>query len=414
MPTSIPTLNPGDTILDTHIENIYTPINNLETGVAYYGAASGSTNAYTVTLSPVPASYTSGMMVHMLAYAANTGAATINVNGLGAKAIRKEGSVALAGGEIAASQLVTLLYDGANFQLINPRSSISTYTQSLLTLNSGVGLTLTSGNLTLSSGHISTQQSGITSLRRAQSGNNVLLDLINNQATGAVNDTAAMRFYCSDDAGTTNVVQAAQIQGVCADPTAASFDGALVFLATAAGSAAARMRVNDSSSVNMTPPLGVGLASLTTAPSAQMHVRQGTAGSEVLRVETVTSGDDPALKVSQNRTTTTNATPATLHTVAITSGRTYQIEARVQARRTGGSAGTAEDGASYVVRGTYKTVSSTVTLIGSVSADYTAEDQAGWDATLVISGSNVIVQVTGATNNNITWHATVLVSDLAS
>ncbi|MGD0948619.1 MAG: hypothetical protein ABSA52_14460 [Candidatus Binatia bacterium] len=38
-----------------------------------------------------------------------------------------------------------------------------------------------------------------------------------------------------------------------------------------------------------------------------------------------------------------------------------------------------------------------------------AEDQAGWDATLVPSGMNVIVRVTGAAGNNITWHVTTVV-----
>jgi hypothetical protein len=47
----------------------------------------------------------------------NTGAATININGLGAKAIRKSGVQALASGEIVAGQVVTLAYDGSVFQV---------------------------------------------------------------------------------------------------------------------------------------------------------------------------------------------------------------------------------------------------------------------------------------------------------
>ena len=145
-------------------------------------------------------------------------------------------------------------------------------------------------------------------------------------------------------------------------------------------------------------------------PSARLHVLEDTAGAEVLRLETVATNDDPTYRVLQARVATTDATATTLQTIAITASNTYLIETRVLARRTGGAGGTAEDGAGYVVRGTYKTVAGTVTLIGAILADYTAEDQVLWDATLVISGTNVIVQVTGAALNNVTWHATTVVS----
>ena len=51
---------------------------------------------------------------------------------------------------------------------------------------------------------------------------------------------------------------------------------------------------------------------------------------------------------------------------------------------------------------------------GGVYADYTAEDQALWDATLVISGTNVIVQVTGAALNNVTWHCTTKIQNVGT
>jgi len=112
---------------------------------------------------------------------------------------------------------------------------------------------------------------------------------------------------------------------------------------------------------------------------------------------------------------TTDNTVTTLATIPITSGRTYMIEARVAARRTGGSSGTAEDGASYCRRGTYTTKSGTVTLMGSVQTIGTdAEDQAGWDVTMTISSTNVLVRVTGATNNNVTWMGDIKVQSVAS
>jgi hypothetical protein len=112
---------------------------------------------------------------------------------------------------------------------------------------------------------------------------------------------------------------------------------------------------------------------------------------------------------------TTDATVTTLATIAVSASYTYLIEARIVARRTGGAAGTADDGASYVRRGTYTTKTGTVTLMGAVEVIGTdREDQAGWDATLDISTTNVRVRVTGAVDNNVTWMADVSVVRVSS
>lgn len=143
-------------------------------------------------------------------------------------------------------------------------------------------------------------------------------------------------------------------------------------------------------------------------PDARLHVFETTLGDEVFRIQTAeVTGLDPREQVFQNVVRTTDATVTTLHTIAITSNRTYHIEARIQARRTGGTAGTADDGAGYIIEGTYKTAAGTVTLIGALTVVHVAEDQPAWDATLTISGTNVLVRVTGAANNNVTWHGTI-------
>lgn len=141
-----------------------------------------------------------------------------------------------------------------------------------------------------------------------------------------------------------------------------------------------------------------------------LTVLEATIGDQVLLLTSTATNDDPNLTVTQGRAATTDATVTTLQTIAITASRTYQIEARVVARRTGGTAGTADDGASYVIHGSYTTKAGTVTLLGALSATYTAEDQAAWDATLTISGANVLVRVTGALDNNVVWHSTTYVS----
>jgi len=83
-----------------------------------YAADAGSTDAYAITLSPVPSAYAAGMMVNFKAATFNTTASTLNVNTLGAVAIKKHGGQDLATGDIRSGQMVSVIHDGTNFQLL--------------------------------------------------------------------------------------------------------------------------------------------------------------------------------------------------------------------------------------------------------------------------------------------------------
>lgn len=128
--------------------------------------------------------------------------------------------------------------------------------------------------------------------------------------------------------------------------------------------------------------------------------------AEIVRFITRASNDDIVEVVKQSKITTTDATVTTLATITIPATTTMQIEATVVARRTGGTGGTAEDGAGYRINATVKNVAGTATIIGAVGALYTAEDQAGWDATIDVTGATARIRVTGATNNNVSWVTT--------
>ncbi|KIQ93892.1 hypothetical protein LH47_02042 [Anoxybacillus thermarum] len=82
-----------------------------------YAVASGSANTYTVTLNPAPTSYVEGMAIAVKINVDNTGASTINVNGLGAKAIKKPNGNDVAAGNLKAGSIYTLRYNGTNFIL---------------------------------------------------------------------------------------------------------------------------------------------------------------------------------------------------------------------------------------------------------------------------------------------------------
>lgn len=94
-------------------------IATIQNGSLTYAASSGGTDTYAITLAPAPTAYANGMMLNFKADVANTGAATLNVNGLGAISITKANDQALATGDIEANQIVTVVYNstGPTFQM---------------------------------------------------------------------------------------------------------------------------------------------------------------------------------------------------------------------------------------------------------------------------------------------------------
>ncbi len=82
------------------------------------GTSGGTANAKTVTLSPAPTTYTTGMMVVFKAGSSNTGACTISVNSLAATSILTVTGGALASGDITSGGVYIVVFDGTNFYLI--------------------------------------------------------------------------------------------------------------------------------------------------------------------------------------------------------------------------------------------------------------------------------------------------------
>ncbi|MCK2056432.1 hypothetical protein J7U37_20280 [Methylobacterium sp. 37f] len=78
-------------------------------------SSTGSANAYVLTYTQVPEGYVKGEVYRFFANATNTGAATININGLGTRSILRADGSALSPGEIVVGQVVTVVCDGANF-----------------------------------------------------------------------------------------------------------------------------------------------------------------------------------------------------------------------------------------------------------------------------------------------------------
>lgn len=87
-----------------------------------YGADTGTANALAVTLSPAPASYAAlvGAPIRLFkTAAANTGAVTLNVNGLGAQSVVWPNGTALVAGDLPASCGLEIMAAGSYFVLLS-------------------------------------------------------------------------------------------------------------------------------------------------------------------------------------------------------------------------------------------------------------------------------------------------------
>lgn len=89
-------------------------------GALDYAVDTGAANAIVVSLSPVLSGHIPGMPIVIKVSAENTGSTVINVSGLGDKALKKLGNTDLQSGDLRAGQIITIAYDGVNYQLLAP------------------------------------------------------------------------------------------------------------------------------------------------------------------------------------------------------------------------------------------------------------------------------------------------------
>lgn len=85
----------------------------LHQGRVTHYADTGAADAYVVTMDPVPTSYEDGLHVRVVIANTNTGAATINVNALGARSIKMFDNADPAAGDITAGDIVDFVYHNA-------------------------------------------------------------------------------------------------------------------------------------------------------------------------------------------------------------------------------------------------------------------------------------------------------------
>lgn len=104
----------GNTIPGWPIDNIV----NSQLLTLYGGVDTGSTNAYIVNFTANFSALTDGIIIAWIAAHTNTGASTVNVNGLGVANLLNQDASALRAGQIVANQVVQMMYKGGNWLLL--------------------------------------------------------------------------------------------------------------------------------------------------------------------------------------------------------------------------------------------------------------------------------------------------------
>ncbi len=137
-------------------------------------------------------------------------------------------------------------------------------------------------------------------------------------------------------------------------------------------------------------------------PLAQVHVK-GVDSTTLVnqRLEPVTNVTEDTTGATVN---TTDATVTPLQTIAIPTDTVVMIESRITCRKTAGAGvGTVGQGNGYIRTVKAKNVAGVVT-IGVIQSSFTSEDIGVFNATFAVSGTNIVLNITGSANNDVTWN----------
>ena len=123
----------------------YAAIAQLQDGDLYLVGSTAGTNTVTGSLTPAITAYTNGMRVVFFPAVTNTGATTLNLNSVAARAIVKNTSTALSGGELIAGVPAVVIYDLANTRWVlqNPQPVIGSFTGTLTGMTASTTGTVT-------------------------------------------------------------------------------------------------------------------------------------------------------------------------------------------------------------------------------------------------------------------------------
>lgn len=108
---------------------------------------------------------------------------------------------------------------------------------------------------------------------------------------------------------------------------------------------------------------------------------------------------------------TTDATVTAIKTLPVKNHSVITLFINVNAIRTGGASGTADDAFGGLYKLTVANKAGTATIIGSLVTISVGADQGSWAVTAAVSGGVLTINVAGASANNVTWNAWIEVNE---
>lgn len=125
------------------VRTMYAAAGQVQDGTFQYLTSVAGTNTITATAPISMTALAAGQVFRFVAAATNTSGVTLNINSIGAKAITKNGTTALTANEILINSAIEVIYDGTQFQLVNP--AINVIPSGLISMWSGTIATIPSG-----------------------------------------------------------------------------------------------------------------------------------------------------------------------------------------------------------------------------------------------------------------------------
>ena len=129
-----------------------------------------------------------------------------------------------------------------------------------------------------------------------------------------------------------------------------------------------------------------------------------TNGTASIRFQGASSATNPVTKDTVHEDlSTTDATTSNILSIATASDTAYLVDAKIYARQTGGVAGTTGHAWAYDYKAVFRNIGGTLTKINEVLT-VIGEDDATFTVGGTTSGTNILLQVTGAASKNVLWH----------
>lgn len=95
----------------------YARTDQVQNGAFQWLSSVSGADTITASATPTPAAYAAGQTWRFVSSGANTGAVTLNISSLGARAVTKNGSTALSANDIPSGAVVEVTDDGTRLQL---------------------------------------------------------------------------------------------------------------------------------------------------------------------------------------------------------------------------------------------------------------------------------------------------------